>query len=662
MVETWGSDVYGECNRPATLTNTTAIAAGEYQSVAVTDSGTVVQWGQYQNGTNYYWVTNTSIASQPPNTSNIVAVAAGLDRVIALTTNGTIVNWGLTNSVDNYIPTNMPPVKAIGAGWAFNAALLTNGTVMAWGDNTYGQTNVPAGLSNITAIATGAQHCLALSNGIVMAWGRNNSNQCTIPPNLTNTVAIAAGDSHSVALLATGKVVAWGNNEYGQTNVPAGLSNVMAIAAGAGHSVALINNGTMVAWGNNFYGESTVPNVLPTNVVIGIPPSPPQTNTYPPTIVKLIAAGGNHTMAAIFSPLVQYPIDVSKDVLLIYNATNISHSSNICAYYMAHRPMMSNANFLGVSCSTNEIIEMNDYTNMISEPVLQWLSLNPTKRPQYVILFQDLPSRLYNGSLETSVQYDISAGYNVVMKSAEYLTTWTPLVTSINMDNSGGSNSCINYVNKLENIGNSNSPGNLIIRAHAGGYANTNWYFDDTNPQGYDEIFYPAVVAVTNIESNSSVTYTNVTSGLASGTLAGHITSATNVAGFGSWGCHGYYTTTNAITGTNGGYATNGTIIFSGTSGWFLIETIESFNGQQANGYSQGNFISWYATNAFGGTNGSHTPVGAVCYVDEPIESGVNAPATYFGDWAAERMFACCAWNSRRTPVLQVVGDPFTKQ
>ena len=80
MVEAWGDDAHGECDRPATLTNVMGIAAGGYQSVAVTDSGTVVQWGQYWGGgTNYYSVTNTNYVSLPP-TSNVVAVAAGLAR------------------------------------------------------------------------------------------------------------------------------------------------------------------------------------------------------------------------------------------------------------------------------------------------------------------------------------------------------------------------------------------------------------------------------------------------------------------------------------------------------------------------------------------------------------------------------------------------------
>ncbi len=55
------------------------------------------------------------------------------------------------------------------------------------------------------------------------------------------------------------------------------------------------------------------------------------------------------------------------------------------------------------------------------------------------------------------------------------------------------------------------------------------------------------------------------------------------------WGAHGYFAGTNASgcwvvgTGTNWGYATNRTIIFNGYEfeGWHIIETGESFNGDQ---------------------------------------------------------------------------------
>ena len=97
MVEAWGDNTYGECNRPATLTNASAIAAGEYQSVAVTDSGTVAQWGKYSNGSDDYSVTNFSVASAPP-TSGVIAVAAGLGQALALMTNDTVTAWGLNGA------------------------------------------------------------------------------------------------------------------------------------------------------------------------------------------------------------------------------------------------------------------------------------------------------------------------------------------------------------------------------------------------------------------------------------------------------------------------------------------------------------------------------------------------------------------------------------
>jgi hypothetical protein len=226
------------------------------------------------------------------------------------------------------------------------------------------------------------------------------------------------------------------------------------------------------------------------------------------------------------------------------------------------------------------------------------------------------------------------------------------------MNGAGGATDCTNYINKLAYFGSNYSPGKLIISASAGGYGDTNWYFDDTNPQLFLPYFFLGVAGVTNVSANAFVTYTNVTSAPSIGTLAGHITSAINVAGFASWGVHGYYGNTNQ------GYATNSTIQFSGQSGWYVIETGESFNGQQSTW--TGNFLEWYASNAFGGTGYSNTPVGAISNVEEPNSAG-NDPFAYFGNWAAGRNFACCAWNSYFFPVgiqnvLQVIGDPFTKK
>ncbi len=95
-------------------------------------------------------------------------------------------------------------------------------------------------------------------------------------------------------------------------------------------------------------------------------------------------------------------------------------------------------------------------------------------------------------------------------------------------------------------------------------------------------------------------------------------------------------------------------------SSWWIIETLESFNGQPLGG--MGNFTQWFSQNAFGGVNYENTPVGAVSHTDEPTLFRVNDPSLYFGLWASGKNFAISAWYSRRTEHFQAVGDPFVKK
>ncbi|MEO5803322.1 MAG: hypothetical protein ABIR24_07305 [Verrucomicrobiota bacterium] len=89
-----------------------------------------------------------------------------------------------------------------------------------------------------------------------------------------------------------------------------------------------------------------------------------------------------------------------------------------------------------------------------------------------------------------------------------------------------------------------------------------------------------------------------------------------------------------------------------------MIQTIESYNGIREIG-GQGNFIRWFSSNAFGGTNYSNTPVGAVTHVEEPQLPGVNDASLYFSLWQSRKNFAIAAWQSRNTVAFQAVGDPF---
>jgi hypothetical protein len=474
-----------------------------------------------------------------------------------------------------------------------------------------------------------------------VAWGYNDSGETNVPAGLTNIVAISTGLDFSLALSNNGTVAAWGDNTYGQCNVPSALTNtganVMAIAAGDYHCVALLNTGYLVAWGDNSSGQTNT--------------SKPLIPGDAPPVMKLIAAGGDHTLAAIWSPWVQYPVDVTKDLLLIY-ATGYQDSGDVLNYYLANRPMVSSCtNIVGFTGTNGEDESVVDFNNNFFEPVTNWLATNPTKRPSYVIIFPEVPSRLNDNSPTPSIQY--------ILNSGAFATNWHPFVTSINMNGTGGTNDCIAYINKLASMASNNPLGTLFISATAVNYGNTNWYFDDGEFEynGSTEGLAASNAVVQAGVSPASVFYLDIPN---DGNLSGHITSGVNVAGFFSWGTHGYYDNTNQ------GYATNGTIHFTGQSSWYVMKTLESFNGQRIPQFTQGNFISWFSSNAFtpGGTNSNYanTPVGAVCNVDEPGLEGNATVAIYFGLWASGKNLAICGWNARNTSSFQVVGDPFVRK
>jgi hypothetical protein len=200
-----GVGAWGQCSVPSGLSGVTAIAAGNYYSLALKSDGTVVAWGCGLLGVQ-------GACNVPSDLSGVTRIAAGGDYALALKADGTLVAWG-KNCSDVYTD--------------------------------FGQCNVPSSLSGVTAIAAGAFHSLALkSDGTVVAWGCGIDNgQCSVPNGLSGVTAIAAADAHSLALKSDGTVVAWGcggGTDNGQCSVPNGLSGVTAISAGLHHSVALV--------------------------------------------------------------------------------------------------------------------------------------------------------------------------------------------------------------------------------------------------------------------------------------------------------------------------------------------------------------------------------------------------------------------------------------
>jgi alpha-tubulin suppressor-like RCC1 family protein len=317
-VESWGSNAHGQLGNEGAvgvrtpmliehLTGVKEVAAGGMHSLALLSNGTVDAWGSNefgQLGTGSK-PAETEVPVPVPGLTGVIAIAAGEDHSLALLSNGTVMAWGeneegqLGNGNTNQSNTpvevkGLTGVTAIAAGGQFSMALLNDGTVVAWGSDTHGQLGnaenyleeevgeeqsihsenpVPVdGLTNVKAIEAGKTHALALLNdGTVDSWGDDTAGElgngaieplsfkATPIPGLTGVTAISAGERLSAAVLSTGKVMTWGTNADGglgtgaagePSDVPVqaqNISQVVGISVGGGQMIAFGEAGPTVS-------------------------------------------------------------------------------------------------------------------------------------------------------------------------------------------------------------------------------------------------------------------------------------------------------------------------------------------------------------------------------------------------------------------------------
>ena len=249
------------------LSGVIAIAAGDYHTCALTNTGAVKCWGynlygQLGNGANV----NTSTAVAVTGlSSGVTAITLGSNHSCALLNTGAVRCWGFNRisvtvggvatlvgagqlgngtTTDSNLPVAVTglsgSVATIAAGAAHTCAVVDSGSMQCWGDNASGQlgngTNTQSstpvtvtGLSNVSAItAHGYAHVCALNSGAMWCWGYNgfsqlgngavsNSNVPVAVTGLSSGVtAITTGQYHSCALTSTGSMKCWGENLWGQ--------------------------------------------------------------------------------------------------------------------------------------------------------------------------------------------------------------------------------------------------------------------------------------------------------------------------------------------------------------------------------------------------------------------------------------------------------------
>jgi alpha-tubulin suppressor-like RCC1 family protein/phosphodiesterase/alkaline phosphatase D-like protein len=217
-----------------------ALAAGYGHSLALCSDGTIASWGVNSHGqlgnqrTNHSPVPVLVSSSGVLSGKRVVAIAAGQNHNLALCSDGTLVSWGNNDNGrlgDNSSTHRFAPVAVdvsgvlagksvtgISAGFAHSMVLTSDGTVACWGSNSNGRlgdgtstdrlvpvvantAGVLAGKTIVVAQA-GKHHSMALcSDGTLASWGSNgngelgnNTTNSSSNPVIVNAAALAAGE------------------------------------------------------------------------------------------------------------------------------------------------------------------------------------------------------------------------------------------------------------------------------------------------------------------------------------------------------------------------------------------------------------------------------------------------------------------------------------
>ncbi|MBV1852248.1 RCC1 domain-containing protein [Catellatospora tritici] len=260
------------------LSGVKAIAAGYDHSLALLNDGTMMAWGTNSDGQLGIGTTTPTSSDLPLKVvglkGKVTAIAAGDFFSLALLADGTVQAWGenrygqLGNGTTSDQPQPTPVtvsgltgVRAIDGGATHSLAALRDGSVRSWGDNSTGQ------------LGTGDTTPSSVPVPVVQLGAK--------------VKAVAAGDGYSLALTEGGKVKGWGENSDGELGdgtyvsprlTPVNtvdLTGVTAISAGTvdktqgGHSLAVSGN-VVKAWGLDIEGSLGIGPVDNSNVPVTV--------------------------------------------------------------------------------------------------------------------------------------------------------------------------------------------------------------------------------------------------------------------------------------------------------------------------------------------------------------------------------------------------------
>ena len=223
-----------------TASSFVSVSAGESHTCGVKSDGSVVCWGNDEDG----WAT--------PPAGSFVSVSTGWFHTCGVRSDGSVACWG-----DNGDGQATPPAGtfvSVSAAWVHNCGVRTDGSVACWGNNASGEATPPAGSFN--SVSAGDDHtCGVRSDGSVACWGDNGDGEATPPAG--SFVSVSAGGLHTCGVRSNGSVACWGNNRSGQATPPAG--SFVSVSAGGFHTCGVRSDGSVACWGYNGTGRATPP-------------------------------------------------------------------------------------------------------------------------------------------------------------------------------------------------------------------------------------------------------------------------------------------------------------------------------------------------------------------------------------------------------------------
>ncbi len=225
-----------------------SIAAGGYQTCALTAAGRVWCWGsnhEGQVGTGEVTEAPVRAPALVRGIDSVAALSLGDTTSCAITTTGELYCWGDNShaQIDDSGRRQRPsPTRVAGfdrvdqvAVGNYHLCVLRGGRVTCRGDLASLGRDLAA-LDDVSAISAGWEHSCALRRGVPHCWGRSylgvlgrgrvcpegpTSATCdadtlyppTPVPGVTGAVEIAGHDYHTCVRLESGGVTCWGNNQ-----------------------------------------------------------------------------------------------------------------------------------------------------------------------------------------------------------------------------------------------------------------------------------------------------------------------------------------------------------------------------------------------------------------------------------------------------------------